>query len=842
MLNSTRDGLRIALSAIVTAAVGFAVPVEIAAQALEEVVVTARKREENLQQVPISISAFTSEQMQARGITNNYDVAAFTPNFSTSKRVGRRLDRPVIRGMANPSNRGEANASYFIDGVFVAGSISTATTMAMERVEVLRGPQSAQFGRATFSGAVNYVTRQPTDEWAFEFNSRAGTHDDYMIGAWVSGPIIEDKLAFSVSASWENYGGQYDNNLQPDSTFVNGTFLTDIFDGQNTQGDTSALGEEETIDVLGRLTFRPTELTEINLKASYTDGDDGHYPNNVFPTLNCQLPDDPAEPWYTTSQGTYCGEFRIDGTENRKNIPDLVNGIRTNRQFLPGPFPEEQTISQPVEPGQRRETYRLVGEWVQDIGSWTSTLRASYSEEDFESAYDLDHQEVRAVWGLFAFHEMVENDDYSFEYSIASPVENPLRGKLGVYYYDQERSFTQRSFTGPLAVFSVPPGTEFVDPRVRDINNKSVFGSIGWDINDQWTLDVEARWSEDEKDITSGQRRLIDDTPFPVSDSLSYDNFTPRITLNYRPNDDLMLYLLAAKGNKPGGFNAEYFRSDVPPEYTDFLVNCQPGDPPPLPQVGPCTQEDKDRLTFDEEEQWTYEAGAKSSWWDRRLTANLSAFYIDWTNQAIFGTVGIPNLTGGTTPTIYLFNAGKSEIVGLELETSLFVNENLYLYLNYGYNDGEFKRGSDPDLAAQTGGDGDLTGNTIPESPKNSLVTGFDATARVSAEMEGFLRGDFIYESKRYVNATNFSTIGDRKIVNVHTGVRSDNWTLTFYVRNLFDDDTPLSVFGFVNYATDPITTEPGAPNNGEYPLLYALYPSRGRDAGIEFQYRFGGS
>jgi len=144
------------------------------AQQIDDIIVTARKREESLQDVPLSIMALSSEQLRERGITSNYDVALFTPNFNTNQRVGRTLDRPVIRGMSSSATGGEPNASYFVDGVFVSSSISTAVTDAVERVEVLRGPQSAQFGRATFSGAVNYVTRQPSDSWSGQLNARAG--------------------------------------------------------------------------------------------------------------------------------------------------------------------------------------------------------------------------------------------------------------------------------------------------------------------------------------------------------------------------------------------------------------------------------------------------------------------------------------------------------------------------------------------------------------------------------------------------------------------------------------------------------------------------------------------
>lgn len=807
---------------------------------VEEIVVTARKKEESLQEVPLSIAAFSGEQMRRRGISNNYDVAAFTPNFNTAKRVGRRLDRPTIRGMANPASRGEANASYFVDGMFVSGTISTATTNSMERVEVLRGPQSAQFGRATFSGAVNYITRKPTDEWAGEFSTRTGTHSDYQAAGWISGPIVPDVLRFLASASWEHYGGQWRNALEPNSAYVPGdpnSPFTKVFDGQTTDGDTSRLGREKTTDVLTKLSFTPFDSTEINVKYNFTRGDDNHYPTNSFFDLNCYVPDDPAEPWYNTSPGTYCGEFKIDGTVNRKNIPDIRNGLRTNGQIIGG-LPVAATIAVPAEPGLQRDTHRVLAEWVQDIGGWTSTLRGGYTRDDFNAAYDLDHTEARAVWGLFAFSTKEDDEDYSFEYSIESPADRPVRGKLGVYYYDFENEFVQRSFTGPFAVFSTPPGTFYGAPRIQETENKSVFGGVSVDLADDWSLDFEARWAKDEKSIMSGQLSEVDFALTPITDALSFTNFTPRITLNWQATDEMMFYLLAAKGNKPGGFNAEYFRADVPAEFTRFLLTCTPGDPTPisLPLGIACTQEDKDLLHIAEEEQWTYEAGFKSSWWDRRATANLSVFFIDWINQGLFLVRSVPQIgsAGGTqTTTTVLTNAGETQVIGFELETNFVVNDDLFVFMNYGFNKGEFKKGTNPELADFTGGDGSLAGKETPDSPNHSLVFGFEATSQMTADAEGFLRADFLYESERWTGSSNTGLIGERKTVNARTGLQSDRWTLTFYVRNLLDDDTPTAVLDFKNF---------GAPvwANGETPNMHALNPALGRDAGMEFQYRFG--
>ncbi|MFW2404943.1 MAG: TonB-dependent receptor plug domain-containing protein, partial [Gammaproteobacteria bacterium] len=524
---------------------------------MEEITVTARKTEESLQEVPISISAFTGTQMRDRGIQNNYGVAAFTPNFNTSQRVGRQLDRPTIRGMANPASRGEPNASYFIDGIFVSSSISTATTQSMERVEVLRGPQSAQFGRATFSGAINYVTRRPTNEYEGDIFLRYGTHEDRQIGAWFSGPIIEDKLMFLVSGNQQNYGGQWNNDLPPLETGelrpINSgdPFFDRVFEVPGPEGnpegppdttvdqlglgDNSSIGEEKTTDLLVKLMWTPFDSTEVTAKYGYTEGEDSHFTSNVLPTtlgdsgfpgLNCYLPDDPSQPWYGTSIGDFCGEQTIEGAINRLNIPDINYGLTVADNGFNGPLPPETKTAQPARPGLGRETHRFLGEWVQDIGDWTSTLRAAHNEDTFDAAYDFDKQDARAVWGLFAFVSIDEVEDDQFEWSIASPVDKPIRGRLGVFWYERDRSFIQRSITGPEPVFGQLPGTLFPAPRLEGTENQAVFGSLSFDLAPNWRLDFEGRYAEDTKIITGNQISSETEELTVVNAEQAFSNFT----------------------------------------------------------------------------------------------------------------------------------------------------------------------------------------------------------------------------------------------------------------------------------------------------------------------------
>jgi outer membrane receptor protein involved in Fe transport len=128
-----------------------------------EILVTARKREENLQDVPLSITAVTAETIEEQGLRSIVDIANITPGLSYRPGFGRNSDRPVIRGQSNI--QGQPNVAFFIDGIFVTGSLTSFNLDNLERVEVIKGPQAALFGRATFAGAINYITRKPDNEF-----------------------------------------------------------------------------------------------------------------------------------------------------------------------------------------------------------------------------------------------------------------------------------------------------------------------------------------------------------------------------------------------------------------------------------------------------------------------------------------------------------------------------------------------------------------------------------------------------------------------------------------------------------------------------------------------------
>ncbi len=786
------------------------------AQAIDEITVTARKREESLQEVPLSISALSSEQLRHRGIANNYDLAYFTPNFNTVQQTGRRLDRPVIRGMAAPATRGEPNASYFIDGVYVShrSSISTATLEAVERTEVIRGPQSSQFGRATFAGAVNYVTRKPSNNFVAELNTRAGANDNYKIGGWFSGPILEDRLLYLVAANWEKYGGQWHNALSEDTAYPTVGFFID----PPQQGDNSRLGNEETQDIMAKLTWLPFDGAEVNLKYSFADADDGHFPSLITTELNCWLPPDdlgaeqPGEPaWWRDTEGAFCGEFDASNRENRINLPDFRAGIQA---VPPAGRSLAEFYAEPAEPGTRRQTERFLAEWVQEFGDWQLTARGSISEDDFEQAFDLDHQQVRALFGLFSFFQQTAMRDWSAELRIASPADKKIRAQLGGYYYDWKFKTRQRSFPGigSTGAGAIPP--TFANWEWEFLENIAVFGQLDWDLTEKLTLSVEARWSEDEKSLIPANNDCS-------TISAKFDNFTPRLILQWQPQEDLNFYWLTAKGNKPGGFNDEYFGPDIACSTQDTAVA------------------DRDALV-EEEEQWTYEFGIKSSWLDKRLTTNFAVFYIDWKNQGTFATIRVPLERGGETVTTAISNKGRSEVSGFELEANLVATEDLSLFASYGFTAGEFTEGEDEFLLESTG-NGDLAGKEIASTPKHQVALGVAIRKPIREDREIFFRTDYIYESDRWSQSANFGQISERTLVNLRLGLAADRWSIGGFVTNLLNDDAPLATLNFVNF-DDGLGGISGVTlSNGNVANMWSLNPQRGREWGVEMSYRFGG-
>ncbi|TDJ43066.1 MAG: TonB-dependent receptor [Gammaproteobacteria bacterium] len=901
MMRKIRTILAIQLTAIGVSA-GMLAPVPGWTQQLEEIVVTARKREENLQEVPISITAFTAEGMLERNIRNTYDIANITPNFSLGRNLGRRLDAPTIRGqfgaLLNPTG---PNASFFVDGVFVTGTSSNLTTNNLERVEVLRGPQAALFGRATFSGAVNYITRKPSNEFEGAINARAGDEQTYELTGWASGPIIRDKLLFTASAGYQSFGGEWRNNLKPgDVNASNDQQVSqDWFNGPgvwapnvplagepdcppgyrtaagNTRAgcpwqvaDSTRLGGEETKDISGKLTWVVTDAFELSAKIDYIETDDGHFPALIVPTagLNCFRPPDAVSGFEGDpeagdfSPGWFCGKLGPANTiPSQLNLPDFKRGVTTKP-------PGSPTVSSQPAPfiGAQTDTTRYLLEGIYDINDWEIIGRVGYTDYATEYVRDLDRSYGLGpvATGLFEQYSKSDSTDKSCEMRVASPAANRLRGLAGIYYFKTDEVAFIRDFNGFGRV-------DFAQNRETEVVNHAVFGSLSYDVTELLTVSFDARYASDTPEAKSLQG---------VTASQTFYSFTPRLTIEYQARDNLNFYMLAAKGNKPGGYNTfAFFDSDVAP--TDTLAGL--GESCDLPgQEGICGA-----AVIEEEEQWTYEVGAKTMLFDDRLLLNAAVYYIDWTNQAVDITVGIPT---GCQPdpndpdrdcileaNNVVRNVGKSSVYGVELEATLQATDNLMLSLAYGSAKTELKEFFDPTLAdlrcsalcwqnvdgvltdaakAERAVLGNVSGNEGPRNPEHSLSLGANFTRAINAELEWFTRTDLTWSAKQWSRVSNLTHTGESTIWNAWAGLGSATWTLSFYVDNILDDDTsvlnndfPLFDFSETTKSAmvGPIEIPLATPSpyfDAVLPTGWLVTPRRGRNYGMTFEYRFGGA
>ncbi|TNE58484.1 MAG: TonB-dependent receptor [Alphaproteobacteria bacterium] len=746
---------------------------------IDEIIITARKREEPAFLIPMSVTTIGSDELAVNEVVDVHDLADTLVNFNMNPSNGRQSERPTIRGQSNVL--GAPNAAFFIDGNYVNAESAIAGQLmgAVERIEVLRGPQVSLYGRSTLAGAVNYVTRDPGDDLSGSMTVGAGSYGSHQLSMLISGPLLEDRLSFLVYAGEAFVGSEWRNTLadQPPSP---------IFPGAPTKGDRSRLGEESTQNVLGKLVFE-TEDTRLSLTAHHTTMDDSHYAVYAIGAdeLNCKMPVAGTET--ELSRGYYCGEVSVAGRSMSLNIPDIEQGLIFGGSTGPG-----------ASPGNERETSRLAVRYDYDLRDWTLTSNLSWSKDTHQLAEDSDHTGGRP--SLFFFNGTVilkETEDKAAELRLSSPELGALRGGIGLYYYDQRHTDQRRTHYAGFA----PAG----DPE--RIKNSAIFGNLEFDATEALTLSLEARYARE---------RIF------LSDSIeeSFESFTPRFSATYQIRSESLVYGNIAKGTKPGGFNTDFFKSTVHP---DALAEAY--------ATG--------RATIDEEEAWNYEVGYKVRLPEQGLFFKADIYYIDWSDQQLTSIAEIQqtNLTVKSVPIIV--NLGESTIKGFEIEAGYQPNANWQFGLSYGLAMTEIDKGNDPvDEAALSGFDdpdflqgGNLHGRELPNAPKHSANTFVQYDRQLRSGWQGFARLSASYESKKYAQVHNLAHTGDRLKIDFKLGLLNDTLSLEFYGKNVFDDDTPVSIIRYVDFVS------PSGPN-GRW-RGFSVIPQRGQEFGLTLRRLF---
>ncbi len=497
--------------ASIIAAIAFtSAPTVSFAQEVEEILVTARKREEDLQSVPVSITAFSAENIERSGSVSLGDIARLTPGLTYYEGNGGGLAAPTIRGLsATVTTTFDNNVGVFMDGVFLsAKSNINVSVFDLERVEIVRGPQSALYGNNTFAGAINYVTRKPdTDKWEGTVKGTLGTDERADVSFSTSGPV-NDKFAVRLQGSYSHFDGTVDNAL----------------DNENLGGwDYKTAGA-------ATLFFTPSDNMDITAFYYYgKDKLDGSA-NYIFPN-NC-------------------------GGQN--SAPPLTGRGRTTFRYVCGKLeaPDQVFVSDQTYSKYKSELGYINVSY--DFGPVTLKSLSTYGNYDSAGIAD---QILDATTGpaarRYVYPFMGPVDEWSQEFRLESYGNDLIDFAGGAYYYDREA--VQYFITGngvptgadPASTSPVFPTRALDQITTEDNKTYAGFGLVQVKVTDQVRVNGEARYTSDKRQAAI-INRLTNFTQ-PLGDTFKY--WTWRSSVDYQVNDDILAYASVAKGAKSGGFN-----------------------------------------------------------------------------------------------------------------------------------------------------------------------------------------------------------------------------------------------------------------------------------------------
>ena len=726
---------------------------------IEEVVVTAQRRAESLQSVPIAISAYSEEELRTRRIDSLGGLADRTPGFAIGQFFPTQ-PQIYIRGIGSNDDGPAADPStvVFIDEVYVGRAAGwTANLFDLQRVEVLRGPQGTLYGKNVVGGAINLITRKPDENFRAQLSASAGNLNSREYQGVLSGPIAGNL-----------YGKVSFNDMSRDGYLES---KVGLFPEAFPSRDPLSLGQFEQLNknntgLRAGLRWLPTEELEINLgvdSASLDENAPGFF-----------------------RQGTADAQM-ISGL-----LPQYAGDPRINLQDRPAQTTNETTGF------NLRVDYELGWSTFTSISSYreSETLNTDCcSANNEEEARLLASSPTAPVFGqvLLGTGNVTREDadQLSQEFRLTSTGSGPLEWVAGLYYLEENTDRIESfdygiGFSDGFGGFDtfVPPTTG-ITTQFGQTESIAVFGQASWNVTEKLRLTAGARWTEDTKKLRSiGQAGgfLVSEN-FDVQVDESWDEVTPKYVVDYQLTEEVFLYALASKGFKSGGFQGS------PPSEFNATVPFQP------------------------EIAWLYEAGFKSEWFDRRARINLTGFYTDYTDLQVFQLL-VPEGSPADAGVLVAQNAADAEVQGLELEVTLAPTRGLTLSASYSYLDATFSdffppagfntpSGVDPNQRA---------GNRLRNAPEHSgtLMAVYQMNLKDGKGL--MFQADWRYQDDAFQDPDNQAgaAIEAYDLLDARVAVTSSDakWELALWAENLLDED--YFIHGFPSEQGGTMT--PGPP------------------------------
>jgi len=727
--------------------------------AREELTITTRKVEENLQDVPISVSAIVATEIEQKGISNMRGVAKYTPGIEFDEGYGAQDRRIVIRGLS--PTRGRSNAAFLVDGIdFTGEAMSTAggaflinqRLIDVERIEVIRGPQSALYGRSAFAGAIQYVTKNPNlENWDGEVATDLGSDEQYQLTGAVGGPITSN-FGLRLNALVYDEAGFYDNVLT--GTEVGGAEGTGV-------ALAGLWNATDDLSFKARLAFSNDEYqppsqarvdsnTIVNLPPEliYTSGAGGPgFPRANYPDC-APWPPPPRDGTVTSCFGT--PKPLSTGTAPAGDTMAVTHSPNPNGGEYPGTDVD-------------MTTFTLVADWATDIGTFTSYT--GYANTDSEQLFDGTWDSMPAgsytsLDGSWTVTRLPcgptglencspigqevnfenETDLFSQELRYATNLDGPVNFTVGGLYWKEDVEQTEDSVTVSPAYFrGFPPGPprDILFPtaasvlldgagngidtlsrfKSRDTEHWSIYGLIDWDITDALTLTLEARYVDEE--ITNvGPECLPAETEIRTAaegTDTDDDGIIDACNSAFRGGSSITQVVCeppecdpSLPDRLPNGYYTNAVTGDLEAKSDDSFVTpkatlewrptdtqmwyasiAQAEKPGGISSIAGGTFFEPDNSRFDSEKLLAYEIGGKTAWADGRVIVNGALFFQDYTDKQVGVTQFDSRIQSDVSS---IENAGEAEIWGIELDVAWEINEHFYVSGAYTWLDAEYTK------------------------------------------------------------------------------------------------------------------------------------------------------
>ena len=703
------------------------------AKVIEEVVVTAQKREQRLKDVSIAVTAVSGERLEALGVSQPIDIQAYVPNFTMKNEVGKATPTLTIRGVGVGafSNNAQSPVGVYVDEVFLPSTAQMSFAVHdIERVEVLKGPQGTLFGRNTTAGAVSFVSRLPSNAFEASVSLNRANYDTTRVDAYVSGPLSENLGARLALTSVRQDKGYYFNRLS---------------DGH--------IGETDLMGVRGSLLWDLADSSSLTLRLNLGRENSENHPWVAIGTADPNVP--LANPHFPGGRvyASDCAPLKTTPTYYFQEKCVTRNGYRDSGL---DPFEGEWNWK----PKLDTDTQGAVVKLDVDFARWTLTTVTGYNGLQKTAQEDFDG----SPFALGDIHYDTKIDVLSQEIRIAS--NDPLGGitdwMAGTFYH--------RDTHDESDLYGYADRTNH-DVRIayrQETTSLGVFIHTETRLASRWNLIAGLRYTDDSIDFVGettientqpggpqpifGPYTFITlfgefgthENPMAVSavdDSLDSDQLTYRVGLDFRPLDNWLLYASLSHGYKSGGFVGFWATSSQ--------------------EYGPFESETLDAI----------EVGFKGTLAGGTIGLNAALFSYDFKDAQIFGF----------TPTLAftILNAGEGDFFGGELELEWSLSDSLHLLAGLGYVDAELKIGDD-----------------APVRPGNTPKINFNGMLRYEALLWGDLRltiqTDASYQADVFFDATQRVAVSENAywLVNSRLALARESgaWEVAAWIRNLTDE------------------------------------------------------